>query len=83
MLKHNSIKVHQKLITPYEFLSSFKLDHTDSSLYRNENQLVVWVILKIFEWFRLKHTIDRPEYWLSTICLEKLWNIAFCPRSVW
>ena len=59
------------------------LDHTDSSLYRNENQLAVWVILEIFERFRLKPTIDRPENWLSAICLKKLWNTTFCPRSVW
>ena len=25
------------------------LDHTDSSHYRNENQLAVWVILEIFD----------------------------------
>ena len=25
----------------------------------------------------------RPDYWLSAICLEKLWNTAFCPTSVW
>ena len=36
MLKRNSIKVIQTL------------DHTDSSRYRNENQLAVWVILEIF-----------------------------------
>ena len=58
------------------------LDHTDSSHYRNENQLAVWVILEIFNRFRLKPTIDRPD-WLRAICLEKLWNTAFCPRSVW
>ena len=23
------------------------------------------------------------EYWMNAICLEKLWNTAFCPRSVW
>ena len=59
------------------------LDHTDSSHYRKENQLAVWVILEIFERFGLKPTIDRPEYWLSAISREKLWNTAFCPRSVW
>ena len=36
------------------------LDHTDSSHYRNENQLAIWVILEIFERFRF--TIDCPEY---------------------
>ena len=35
MLKRNS-----------EFIQT--LDHTDSSHYRNENQLAVWVILEIF-----------------------------------
>ena len=24
---------------------------------------------------------DRPEYWMSAICISKLWNTAFCPRS--
>ena len=38
------------------------LDHTDSSHYRKENQLAVWVILEIFERFGLKPTIDLPEY---------------------
>ena len=60
-----------------------KLNHTDSSHYRNENQLAVWMILEIFERFQLKPTIDRPEYWLSAICLEQLWNTAFCPRCIW
>ena len=23
------------------------------------------------------------EYWMSAICLEKLWNTAFCLRSIW
>ena len=59
------------------------LDHTDSSHYRNENRPAIWVILEIFERFGLKPSIDLPEYWLSAICLEKLWNTAFCPRSVW
>ena len=22
-------------------------------------------------------------YWMSVICIAKLWNTAFCPRSVW
>ena len=26
---------------------------------------------------------DGPEYWMNAIRLEKLWNIAFCARSVW
>ena len=44
------------------------LDHTDSSHYRNENQLAVWVILEIFERFRLKPTIDRHEYsWVQFV----------------
>ena len=51
MLKRNSLKVHSN--TP---------DHTDSTHYRNENQLAVWVILEILERFRLKLTIDCPEY---------------------
>ena len=48
MLKRNS-----------EFIQT--LDHTDSSHYRNENQLAVWVILEIFDRFRLKPTNDRPD----------------------
>ena len=40
MLKRNVLKFIQTL------------DHTDSSHYRNENQLAVWVILEILEWFR-------------------------------
>ena len=50
MLKRNSLKVHSNTRP------------TDSSHYRNENQLVVWVILEILERFCLKPTIDRPEY---------------------
>ena len=23
------------------------------------------------------------QYWMSAICIAKLWNTAFCPRSVW
>ena len=26
---------------------------------------------------------DCPEYWMSAICLAKLWKTVFCPRSVW
>ena len=26
---------------------------------------------------------DRPEYWMSAIYISKLWNSAFCQRSVW
>ena len=51
MLKRNSIKVH----------SNTRLT-ADSSHYRNENQLAIWVILEMFEPFLLKPTIDRPEY---------------------
>ena len=25
---------------------------------------------------------DRPEYWMSAICISELWNTAFCPMSV-
>ena len=65
MLKRNSIKVH-----------SNTRDHTDSSHYRNENQLAVWVILEIFERFRLKPAGDRPEYWLSAIC-QNVSNVMY------
>ena len=47
-------------VTLLKFIQT--LDHTESSHYRNENLLAVWVILDIFERFRLKPTIDRPEY---------------------
>ena len=54
------------------------------ALVKSENRLAVLIlILQIFWTVSLKARIDRPEYWLSALCHEKLWNTAFCPRSVW
>ena len=52
MLKRNSIKT---------------FDHTDSSHYRNKNQLAVWVNLEIFEPFRLKPAIDHEYSWVQFV----------------
>ena len=27
--------------------------------------------------------LDRPKFWINIICIAKLWNATFCPRSVW
>ena len=73
MLKRNSI-----------LKSSFK--HSTTLTARPIEMRTSWPygwFWKCFERFRLKPTIDRPEYWLSAVCLEKLWNTSFCPRSLW
>ena len=69
MLKHNSIKVHSNTRPKWQLALEMRWP-------------CGW-FWKFFERFRQKPTIDRPEYWLSAICFEKLWNTAFCSRSVW
>ena len=55
-----------------------------SSHYKSENRPYRWV-LKFFltVYLRAHAYFHRPEYWMSAICISKLWNTAFCPRSVW
>ena len=55
MLKRNSIKVH-----------SNTRPHTDSSHYRNENRLAVWVILEMF-WIVSLKAHDWSS-WILTEC---------------
>ena len=71
MLERNSVNVHS--ITRH------------SSQYKSENRMAVWVILEIFltVWLKAHAYFHRPQYWMSTICIAKLWNTAFCPKSVW
>ena len=47
-----------------------------------EYWLAVKVILEMFSTVSLK-AHNWSSWILSAICLEKLWNTAFCPRSSW
>ena len=35
-----------------------------------------------FFFFANSERFDLPDYWMSTICLAKLWKTSFCPRYV-
>ena len=71
MLRRNSIKVHSNTRPHWQF-----------ALEMNTGWPYGW-FWNIFGTVSLKPTIDRPEYWLSAICLEKLWNAAYSVRGLY
>ena len=76
MLKRNSINVHSN--TPHSSHCKF------GACQKWEPAGRIGDFGNFLNGFAIKKPrIDRPEYWLGAICFEKLWNTAFCPRSVW
>ena len=68
MLKRNSFK----------FLCKFSVCQKLEPAGRIGDFGIFWTVsLKVHACF------DGPEYWMNAIYLKKLWNTAFCTKSVW